>query len=106
MFRHKPRRAQPFSDFINWTDYHWEPGPFRGATAGPRAWTPHAPPHRRYSFLQVFLAGLAVVLGLKLMLALKNSALRNRGNRSALERGALALVLLLVASYLSKRSRL
>jgi hypothetical protein len=53
----------------------------------------------------VFLAGLAVVGGLKLMSALKNSALRS-GNRSWLERGVLAVLLLLVASYVSKRRRL
>src|SRR4030095_9538821 len=102
MFRQRHRRYPPFADFINWTDDHWEPKAWQGAT-GPRAWTPHAPPGRRYSFLQVFLAGLAVVAGLKLMSALKNSALRNRRNRSWLERGVLAVLLLLVASYVSKR---
>ena len=96
MFR---QRHQP-ADFINWTDYHWEPNAWQGAT-GPRAWTPHAQPGRRYSFLQVFLAGLAVVAGLKLM-----SALKNRRNRSWLERGGLAVLLLLIASYVSKRRRL
>jgi hypothetical protein len=100
MFRDRHRRAQPFSDFINWTDYHWEPTPWHGSAAGPRPWTPHAPHRRGFSLLQIFLAGLAVVLGLKLM-----STLRNRGNRSLLERSALALVLLLVASYTSKRGR-
>jgi hypothetical protein len=49
---------------------------------------------------------LAVVAGLKLMSALKNSALRNRRNRSWLERGVLAVLLLVVASYVSKRRRL
>jgi hypothetical protein len=53
----------------------------------------------------VFLAGFAVLLGLKLMSALKNRALRNRVNRSLLERGAMALMLLLVASYVSRRRR-
>jgi hypothetical protein len=104
MFRQRNQPA-PFADFINWTDYHWEPNAWQGAT-GPRAWTPQAPPGRRYSFLQVFLAGLAVVAGLKLMSALKNSALRNRRNRFWLERGVLAVLLLLVASYVSKRRRL
>jgi hypothetical protein len=105
MFRQSHRRPAPFADFINWTDYHWEPNAWQGAT-GPRAWTPHASPGRRYSFLQVFLAGLAVVAGLKLMSALKNSALRNRRNRTWLERGVLAVLLLLVASYVSKQRRL
>jgi hypothetical protein len=105
MSRHKPPRVQSFSDCINWTDYHWEPNPWRSATAGPRPWTPQAPHARGYSLLQVFLAGFVVLLGLKLMSALKNRALRNRVNRSVLERGAMALMLLLVASYVSRQRR-
>jgi len=96
MFQHR-RRSRPFADFINWTDYHWEPSAWQGAT-GPRPWTPHASPRRGYSFLQVFLAGLAVIAGLKLM-----SSLRNRGNRSCVERGILAILLVTVASYVSTR---
>ena len=105
MFRQR-HRPPPFANFINWTDYRWEPNSWQGTAAGPRPWHPHT--HRRpgYSFLQVFLAGLAVVAGLKLMSALKNSALRNSGNRSWLERGVLTVLLLLVASYVSKRRRL
>ena len=95
MFRHRPH-TRPFGDFINCTDYHWEPNAWQGAT-GPRPWTPHASPRRRYSFLQVFLAGLAVVVGLKLM-----SSLRNTRNRSWVERGGLAILLLIVASYVSE----
>ena len=111
MFRH--RHPPSFANFINWTDYRWEPNSWQGAAEGPRPWHPHT--HRRpgYSFLQVFLAGLAVLAGLKLMSALqnsawalKNSALRNSGNRSWLERGVLAVLLLLVVSYVSKRRRL
>jgi hypothetical protein len=104
MFRDRQRRPSPFADFINWTDYHWEPSTWQGPT-GPRPRTGHAASRRRYSFLQVFLAGLAVVAGLKLMSALKNSALGNRGNRSWMERSVLALLLLLVASYVSKQKR-
>jgi len=100
MFRHRNRPPA----FINWTDYHWEPSTWQGAT-GPRPWTGPAASPRRFGFLQVFLAGLAVIAGLKLMAALKNSALRNRGNRSLLERGVLALLLLLVVSYVSKQRR-
>jgi hypothetical protein len=99
MFRHRQRRPSPFADFINWTDYHWEPSTWQAATP-PRPWTGHTASPRRYSFLQVFLAGLAVVAGLKLA-----SSLRNRGNRSWMERGALAILLLLVASYVSKQRR-
>jgi hypothetical protein len=100
MFRQRHRPA----GFINWTDYHWEPST-RESAAGPRPWTGHAESPRRYSFLQVFLAGLAVVAGLQLLSALKHSALRNRGNRSWMERGVLALLLLLVASCVSKQRR-
>src|SRR5262245_44923185 len=98
MFRHRHRRPPPFSDFINWTDYRWEPSPWPSAATRPRPWGQHSPQRPGYSVLQVFLAGLAVVVGLKLM-----SSLRNSRNRSWLERGALAVLLLIVASYVSKR---
>jgi hypothetical protein len=98
MFRHRQRRPPPFSDFINWTDYRWEPSTWRSAAAGPRPWGHHRPHRRGYSFLQVLLAGLAVVVGVKLM-----SSLRNRGNRSWVEKGVLAVLLLIVANYVSKR---
>src|SRR4029079_9241502 len=103
MFRQRHRRRAPFADFINWTDYRWEPNTWRGAATNP--WTPHAPRRRRYTFLQVFLAGLAVVAGLKLMAALQNSALRNSRNRSWFERVCLAVLRLMVASYVSKQRR-
>src|SRR5688572_7972290 len=98
MFRHGPRRPPPFADFINWTDYRWDNGPEYGAAVGPRPWgRPQS--HRGYSFLQVLLAGLAVVVGVKLM-----SSLGNRRNRSWLERGVLTVLLLMVANYVSKRA--
>ena len=97
MFRHR-QRPPAFSDFINWTDYRWEPGASTSAPAQPRVWGSQAPYRGGFSVVQVFLAGLAVVVGLKLM-----SELRNRGNRSLLEKGVLAVMLLVVASYLSKR---
>ena len=102
MFRHRHRRPTPFSDFIDWTDYRWDPTPWQGVVNGPR-WAGHARHQRGYTFLQVFLAGLAVVVGLKLMSALKNRALRNRRNRSWLERRVLAILLLVVTSYVSRR---
>ena len=104
MFRYGPRRTSSFSEFINWTDYRWEASPWREPAAGSRPWAPHAPYRgRRYNLLQVFLAGLAVVAGLKLMSALKNSALGNGGNRSWIERAFLAVLLVIVASYVSKQ---
>jgi hypothetical protein len=99
MFRHRHRRAAPFSDFIDWTDYRWDPTPWQGVVNGPR-WAGHAQHRRGYTFLQVFLAGLAVVVGLKLM-----SSLRNRRNRSWLDRAVLAILLLMVTSYVSRRRR-
>jgi hypothetical protein len=99
MFRHRHPQRAPFADFINWTDYRWEPNAWRGA-AGPRSSAPGAPPRRGYSLLQVFLAGLVVIAGLKIA-----STLRNGGNRSWLRRGVLAVLLLMVASYVEKRRR-
>jgi hypothetical protein len=99
MFRHRHRRPAPFADFINWTDYRWENSPWRSAAAGPRPWGLPHPRRREYSFLQVLLAGLAVVLGIKLMASLRNSR-----NRSWIEKGVIAVLLLMVASYVSKRA--
>ena len=98
MFRHRHRRPPPFADFINWTDYRWDNSPWRGAATEPRPWGRDTPHRRQYSFLQVLFAGLAVVIGVKLM-----SSLRNSGNRSWLEKRVLAVLLLVVASYVSKR---
>ena len=98
MFRHSQRR-RPFPDFINWTDYRWETNPWQqGPQAASQPWGNTQARPRRYSFLQVFLAGLAVVVGFQLM-----SSLRKSANRSWLERGVLAVLLLVVANYVSKR---
>jgi hypothetical protein len=47
----------------------------------------------------VFLAGLAVLAGVKLM-----SSLRNRGNRPWIERVVLGVLLLMVANFIAKRA--
>lgn len=99
MSRHRHQRTAPFSDFINWTDYRWEPGPWRGATAGPRPWETPRHQRRGYTILQVFLAGLAVLAAVKLM-----SSLRNRGNRPWIERVVLGVLLLMVANFIAKRA--
>jgi len=99
MFRHRQRRPAPFSDFIDWTDYRWDPTPWQGVVNGP-PWAGHPRHQRGYTFFQVFFAGLAVVVGVKLM-----SSLRNRRNRSWLERAVLAILLLMVTSYMSRRRR-
>jgi hypothetical protein len=96
MFRHR-HRPPAFSEFLNWTDYRWEPSATSApGTPRPRGW--QAPYRRGFSLLQVFLAGLAVIVGLKLM-----TQLRNRGNRSLIEKRILAVLLVVVASYISKR---
>jgi hypothetical protein len=97
MFSHRHRRP-PFPDLINWTDYRWDPNPSRHHS-GPRPFGHHPHPRRGYGLLKVLLAGLAVVAGVKLM-----SSLRNGGNRSWVEKGILAVLLLMVASYVSKRA--
>jgi len=66
MYRHRYRRG-PFTDFINWTDYRWDPAP-----------RPHAPirgpwgRQRRYGLLQILVAGLAVVLGVRVFSAYRS----------------------------------
>jgi hypothetical protein len=99
MFRHRTRRPpSSFSDFINWNDYRWEANPWQRA-ASPRPWghTRHRP---RYNFLQILLAGVAVVVGVKLM-----SSMRNGGNRSWPEKAVIAVLILLVASVIQRHTR-
>jgi hypothetical protein len=94
MFRHRYRR-RPFAPYINWTDYRWDPaprpvGPVRGPWGRPR----------RHGLAPVILAGLAVLLGLKVFSAYRN----HRG--SWLGKAALgAIVLMLIAAFSSQRSR-
>ena len=94
MFRHRQRRP-PFADFINWTDYHWDPaprprGPIRGLSDLPR----------QHGIGQLLLAGLVVLLGVKVFSAYRN----HRG--SWLGKAVLgALVLVIFAALSSRRSR-
>jgi len=94
MFRHHHRRSA-FAPFINWTDYRWDPAPRpRGPVRGP--WGQP----RRYGLAQIILAGLAVLLGIKVFSAYRN----HRG--SWLGRAVLgALVLMLIAAFSNQRSR-
>jgi hypothetical protein len=94
MFRHKQRRS-PFAPYINWTDYRWDPaprprGPMRGPWGRPR----------RHGLAQIILAGLAVLLGVKVFSAY-------RGHRGSwLGKAVLgALVLMLIAAFSSRNSR-
>jgi hypothetical protein len=97
MFRDPYRRRSPFADFINWTDYKWDPAPHaRGPVRGP--WNPQG--NRNHSFLQLLVAGLAVFLGVRLLSAF-------RGHRGSwLGKAVLAaLVLGVAAAVSSRRSR-
>jgi hypothetical protein len=94
MFRQRYRRP-PFSGFINWTDYRWD--------AAPR---PRAPMHgawnqpRQFGFLQLFLAGLAVLFGVRMLSGFGN----RRG--SWLGRALVAALLIgVVSAFSNRRSR-
>ena len=97
MFRHRQRTA-PLSESINWTDYRWDSSAPTHAPGQPRVSGSPASPRQEFNVLQLFLAGLAVIVGLTLM-----SGLRHRRNRSRWQRGVLAAVLVMVASYVAKR---
>jgi hypothetical protein len=91
MFR---QRRPPFADFINWTDYHWDPaprpqGPIQGPWGNPR----------RYGFGHILLAGLAVLIGVKLLSAYRSY----RGFR--LGRVVLGVIVLAIFAALSSRRR-
>jgi len=92
MFRYRHRPAS-VGGFLN-RPANGSPGTWRGLSR--RA--PHTGPGRRYSLLQVLLAGLAVVAALKLM-----PLVRSGGNRSRLERAVLAALLLAAVSYISRQ---
>ena len=94
MFRHRHRRA-PFADFIDWTDYRWDPAPRpRGPIHGP--WGRP----RQFGVGQLLLAGLAVLIGVKVFSAYRSY----RG--SWLGKALLgALVLMVFAALSSRRSR-
>ena len=95
MFRAPYRRRTPFADFNNWTESRWDPAPHtRGPVRGP--WGRP----RRPSFLQMFVAGIAVLLGVQLLSSFRN----HRG--SWLAKAFLgALVLGVAAAFSSRRAR-
>jgi hypothetical protein len=96
MFRDRQRQPAPFSDFINWTDYRWDASPSLGTTASRPSTQPGG--ERRYSVAQLLLAGLAVVIGLKLVSSV-------RGSRSWLGKALLAMFFVAIASAVSNRRR-
>jgi hypothetical protein len=105
VFRHRHRR-QPFADPLNWTDYRWDQGPWRtGAPnqwghsrGGWGAWGRHAR-QRRHPLVLLFIAGLAALVGAKLL-----SALQSR-NTSWAQRALYAVVLLMIVAAFSKNRR-
>src|SRR5262245_33164942 len=94
--RYRHRHA-PFTDPLNWTDYRWDAGPWhRGAAARP--WGNR---HRggRHPFVLLLIAGLAAILGAKLL-----SSLQSR-NVSCARRGLYAVVLLTLVRASSPNRR-
>ena len=94
MFRHR-HRTRPFNDFINWTDYRWNAAPRPYAPIRGRWGRP-----RQHGMLQILLAGLAVLIGIRLFSAYRSY----RG--SWLGKAVLGvLVLAAVAAISSRRPR-
>jgi len=96
VFRPRYRHA-PFTDPLNWTDYRWDAGPWRRGPAA-RAWR-HGQRNRSHPFILLLLAGLAAILGAKLL-----SSLQSR-NESWARRGLYAVVLLLIVNAFSRNRR-
>jgi hypothetical protein len=87
-------RHAPFTDPLNWTDYRWDAGPWnRGSAARP--WR-HRHRNRNHPFLLLLLAGLAAIVGAKLL-----SSLQSR-NVSWARRGLYAVVLLMIVRAFSR----
>lgn len=97
MFRSRHRRP-PFTDPLNWTDYRWDTGPWHhgGAT---RAWGWGQRRNRSHPFLLLLIAGIAAVVGAKLL-----SSLQSR-NTSWARRGLYAVLLLFIVNAFSRNRR-
>jgi hypothetical protein len=100
----RPRhRHPPFTDPLNWTDYRWDAGPWRQGATGAwghagRPWG-HRQRQRRHPLLLLFFAGIAALIGAKLL-----SSLQSR-NTSWARRGLYAAVLLMIVAAFSKNRR-
>ena len=91
-------RRPPFTDPLNWTDYRWETGPWghRAAARGPWA---SCRRHRGDPFLLLLAAGLAAMVGAKLLSSL------NSRNGSWTRRGLYAVLLLMIVGAFSRNRR-
>jgi hypothetical protein len=84
---------------LNWTDYRWDTGPWHHGGAA-RAWGyGRQARQRRHPFLLLLVAGIAAVIGAKLL-----SSLQSR-NTSWAQRGLYAALLLLIVGAFSRNRR-
>jgi hypothetical protein len=91
-------RRRPFTDPLNWTDYRWDTGPWhRGGAA--RAWGYGRQRQRSHPFLLLLIAGIAAVLGAKLLASLQSR------NTSWARRGLYAALLLMIVGAFSRNRR-
>jgi hypothetical protein len=101
VFRARHRRP-PFTDPLNWTDYRWDAGPWH-AGRGHHPWAQGRAPwgrgQRRYPLLLLLFAGLAAVLGAKLL-----SSIQSR-NTSWAQRAFFGVVLLAIVAAFSRNRR-
>jgi len=100
VFRPRYRRP-PFTDPLNWTDYRWDPGTWQtGRRHHARTpWAPWGRTQRRHPLVLLFFAGLAAILGAKLL-----SSIQSR-NTSWAQRAFYGVILLaIVAAFSRNRS--
>jgi hypothetical protein len=92
-------RRPPFTDPLNWTDYRWDTGPWRHGGAA-NVWGHRRRARQRsHPFLLLLLAGIAAVVGTKML-----SSLQSR-NTSWARRGLYAVLLLLIVGAFSRNRR-
>jgi len=96
VFRPRYRRP-PFTDPLNWTDYRWDTGPWHHGGAA-RAWG-HRRRQRSHPFLLLLIAGIAAVIGAKLL-----SSLQSRDTSWA-RRGLYAVILLFIVNAFARNRR-
>jgi hypothetical protein len=95
VFRPRYRRP-PFADPLNWTDFRWDPDPWRKAAAAPRGFGHR---RRRHPLVLLLIAGVAALVGAKLL-----SELQSR-NVSWGRRALYGVVLLMIFGAFSKNWR-
>ena len=91
-------RRPPFTDPLNWTDYRWDTGPWRGVRVAARG-VPFGGPRRRSGLLTVLLGGLAVLVGARLFTSLQSR------DGSWARRALYAVLLLLIARAIQQHRR-